>query len=560
MIYTTRFLAQFFPPGRTAKLRKDILMFQQRQDESLYDVWTRFKDLLQKVPHHGFDLWLQVQQFFLRSSVDYTTQMAIDYVAGGRHRKLRPEEAWETIKDLAQHKEEEWNDLIFSEKESLDYIDAILKQELESMECRVESLMRDKLMGILIVLEQVFWLKHLNYNPDTSVKSHTPVRIESPSELPKVMAVLIIKSFIENELRKLKGKNVVDTAVSKPIATIALGMFKLDIEPISYRLKNNKDAHETRNFSTLKCVHNNDASRRVRNHHGGNGSISDLVDFECYHLIFPGGNVVVDLIFFVLVCEVFSIREKNCFAIFIACSPDFIKRVILFTKTAIDKKQWAMGCGFEFYYVFAFVARHCQVEDWFERNDLGMLGRLWVKDTEESMLEYMFQDIGEPQRHLSALEELYLYKRICVFYTYQWRSRHDRKRFELEAINQDHDEGLFGISFRSLAVLSGGKTTRGNECTINVNGIYNYEKVLKMLDRVFGHKSVECSSVLHQPDGIGSVSFDQLCSDVIARVLTTSLASPDGVVRNPDAVSTLCEQFFKPSLCQLAILSGFFQN
>ncbi|GKB25078.1 putative ribonuclease H-like domain-containing protein, partial [Tanacetum coccineum] len=49
---------------------------------------------------------------------------------------------------------------------------------------------------------------------------------------------------IENELRKLKGKNVVDTAVSKPIATIALGMFKLDIEPISYRLKNNKDAHE----------------------------------------------------------------------------------------------------------------------------------------------------------------------------------------------------------------------------------------------------------------------------------------------------------------------------
>ncbi|GJS24029.1 zinc finger, CCHC-type containing protein [Tanacetum coccineum] len=142
MIYTTRFLAQFFPPGRTAKLRKDILMFQQRQDESLYDVWTRFKDLLQKVPHHGFDLWLQVQQFFLRSSVDYTTQMAIDYVAGGRHRKLRPEEAWETIKDLAQHKEEEWNDLIFSEKESLDYIDAILKQELESMECRVESLMR----------------------------------------------------------------------------------------------------------------------------------------------------------------------------------------------------------------------------------------------------------------------------------------------------------------------------------------------------------------------------------------------------------------------------------
>ncbi|GKE36583.1 zinc finger, CCHC-type containing protein [Tanacetum coccineum] len=44
----TRFLAQFFPPGRTAKLRNDILMFQRHHGESLSEAWTRFKDLLQK--------------------------------------------------------------------------------------------------------------------------------------------------------------------------------------------------------------------------------------------------------------------------------------------------------------------------------------------------------------------------------------------------------------------------------------------------------------------------------------------------------------------------------
>ncbi|GKF79322.1 hypothetical protein Tco_0234890, partial [Tanacetum coccineum] len=44
--------------------------------------------------------------------------------------------------------------------------------------------------------------------------------------------------------RKLKGKNVVNTVVSKPNATLASGMFKIDIEPISPRLKNNMDAHE----------------------------------------------------------------------------------------------------------------------------------------------------------------------------------------------------------------------------------------------------------------------------------------------------------------------------
>nr|GEY06768.1 paired amphipathic helix protein Sin3-like 2 isoform X3 [Tanacetum cinerariifolium] len=43
---TTRFLAQFFPPGRTEKLRNDILMFQQHHGESLSEAWTRFKDLL----------------------------------------------------------------------------------------------------------------------------------------------------------------------------------------------------------------------------------------------------------------------------------------------------------------------------------------------------------------------------------------------------------------------------------------------------------------------------------------------------------------------------------
>ncbi|GKA08926.1 hypothetical protein Tco_0688257, partial [Tanacetum coccineum] len=58
----------------------------------------------------------------------------------------------------------------------------------------------------------------------------------------KVFAIPALK----NELRKLKGKNVVDTASSTPIATtIAPGIFKLDIEPISHRLKNNRDAHET---------------------------------------------------------------------------------------------------------------------------------------------------------------------------------------------------------------------------------------------------------------------------------------------------------------------------
>ncbi|GJY17433.1 zinc finger, CCHC-type containing protein [Tanacetum coccineum] len=83
---TTRFLAQFFPLGRTAKLRNDILMFQQHHGESLSEAWTRFKDLLQKVPHHGIDLWLQVQIFY--DHVNPVTRRTIDQSAGGKLRDL----------------------------------------------------------------------------------------------------------------------------------------------------------------------------------------------------------------------------------------------------------------------------------------------------------------------------------------------------------------------------------------------------------------------------------------------------------------------------------------
>ncbi|GKA11294.1 hypothetical protein Tco_0690727 [Tanacetum coccineum] len=54
----------------TAKLQNDILMFQQHQGESLSEAWTRFKDLLLKVPHHGIDLWLQIMRKQLEPKKD----------------------------------------------------------------------------------------------------------------------------------------------------------------------------------------------------------------------------------------------------------------------------------------------------------------------------------------------------------------------------------------------------------------------------------------------------------------------------------------------------------
>ncbi|GKB26767.1 zinc finger, CCHC-type containing protein [Tanacetum coccineum] len=105
---TTRFLARFFPPGRTVKLCNDILMFQQHHGESLSEARTRFKDLLQKVPHHGIDLWLQVQTFY--DHVNPATRRTIDQSAGGKLHDRNAKESWALLEDLALYDNESWND------------------------------------------------------------------------------------------------------------------------------------------------------------------------------------------------------------------------------------------------------------------------------------------------------------------------------------------------------------------------------------------------------------------------------------------------------------------
>ncbi|GKA70004.1 hypothetical protein Tco_0776068 [Tanacetum coccineum] len=96
-------------------LREELLnfemiswMFQQHQGESFSEAWTHFKDLLQKVPHHGIDLWLQIQIFY--DHVNPITRRTIDQAASGKLRDKNNEESWVLLEDLALYDNESWND------------------------------------------------------------------------------------------------------------------------------------------------------------------------------------------------------------------------------------------------------------------------------------------------------------------------------------------------------------------------------------------------------------------------------------------------------------------
>ncbi|GJZ03002.1 retrovirus-related pol polyprotein from transposon TNT 1-94 [Tanacetum coccineum] len=103
---------------------------------------------------------------------------------------------------------------------------------------------------------------HLKKTYKALYDSIKPTRVRAKEQCDSLIANLNFKSMentdlkaqiqekgfanaaLKNELRKLKGKDVINTAVSKPSATtIAPGMFKLDLEPLAPKLLKNKDAH-----------------------------------------------------------------------------------------------------------------------------------------------------------------------------------------------------------------------------------------------------------------------------------------------------------------------------
>ncbi|WJX23035.1 hypothetical protein P8452_12282 [Trifolium repens] len=75
------FLARYFPPSKTAMLRAQINGFKQKDNESLFEAWERYKDMIRLCPYHGLEDWLIIHTFY--NGLLYNTRMTIDAAAGG---------------------------------------------------------------------------------------------------------------------------------------------------------------------------------------------------------------------------------------------------------------------------------------------------------------------------------------------------------------------------------------------------------------------------------------------------------------------------------------------
>ncbi|GJX02060.1 reverse transcriptase domain-containing protein [Tanacetum coccineum] len=76
----SKFINKFFPPSKTTNLRNEITRFQQKFDETFYEAWDRFNDLLRGCPHHGFSELHQLDTFY--NALNSNDQDSLNSAAG----------------------------------------------------------------------------------------------------------------------------------------------------------------------------------------------------------------------------------------------------------------------------------------------------------------------------------------------------------------------------------------------------------------------------------------------------------------------------------------------
>ncbi|GJZ77809.1 reverse transcriptase domain-containing protein [Tanacetum coccineum] len=96
----SKFINQFFPPSKMTNLRNEITRFQQRFDESFYEAWDRFNDLLRACPHHGFSELHQLDTFY--NALNANDQDSLNSAAGGNFLDKMPHECLRIIESKSK--------------------------------------------------------------------------------------------------------------------------------------------------------------------------------------------------------------------------------------------------------------------------------------------------------------------------------------------------------------------------------------------------------------------------------------------------------------------------
>ena len=94
------FMERFSPPAFTSERRREIIAFNQGEEESLYNDWERYKKLLKRCPMHRIDQITQMDIFY--HAMKYSSKEIIDAAFCGAFKRKSAEEDNQLIGDLAK--------------------------------------------------------------------------------------------------------------------------------------------------------------------------------------------------------------------------------------------------------------------------------------------------------------------------------------------------------------------------------------------------------------------------------------------------------------------------
>ncbi len=113
---TREFLKKFFPTHKTNTLRRNIMNFAQKDGETFFQCWERFKDLLLACPHHGYEIWRVISFFY--DGLSSNMRQFVEMMCNGEFMSKEPNEAWDYF-DLLAENAQAWDTTDKNEKSKI---------------------------------------------------------------------------------------------------------------------------------------------------------------------------------------------------------------------------------------------------------------------------------------------------------------------------------------------------------------------------------------------------------------------------------------------------------
>ena len=94
------FLKKYFPNHKTTRITNEINQFHQKEKESFWKYFDRFKNLLSQCPHHGIEKWRLCKIIY--EALDSPTTALLESMCQGKFMEKDEDQGWEFFEELAE--------------------------------------------------------------------------------------------------------------------------------------------------------------------------------------------------------------------------------------------------------------------------------------------------------------------------------------------------------------------------------------------------------------------------------------------------------------------------